>query len=130
MIIKKKQSAIELEKLIALLETKTTIDLEVEFTYVNKGFLLYHKATDRYARCTVLDDQDGIHIEFGVLGKDDQLVMSPLPNGETTLAANQINSWFSIESGLVMTTAKGFFPPLQVHRVNGVTKKYRAPEDK
>lgn len=130
MIIKKKQSAIELEQLIALLETKTSVDLEVEFTYINKGFLLYHKATDRYARCAVLDDHEGINIEFGVLGKDAELVMSPLSNGETTLAAIQIFNWFSIESGLVMTTGKGFFPPLEVHRVGGVTKKYRTTEDK
>lgn len=130
MIIKKKQSAIELERIIALLETKTAIDLEVEFTYINKGFTLHNKPTDRYVRCSVSDDCEGIHIEFGVLGKDEELVMSPLPNSETTLAAIQIFNWFSIESGLVMTTAKGFFPPLEVHRVGGVTKKYRVAEDK
>jgi len=130
MILKKKQSAIELEQIIALLETKTSADLEVDFVYATKGFTLCHGPTGRYVRCSVSDDHEGIHIEFGVLGKDSELVMSPLPNGETTLAAIQIFNWFSIESGLVMTTAKGFFPPLEVHRVGGVTKKYHIAKDK
>lgn len=130
MIIKKKQQVIELEAILEkvnyLTETfnknlpENSAGLEVTLQYISNGVLLHEAKTNRYVRCAVLPDYEGICLELGVAGGDDkQIVMSILKNNETEKAGGHIWTWLVVNSGYVLTVeANGLLPKHSVARSN------------
>lgn len=141
MILKKKQQVIELEAILAKINNlsktlsesfpKESNDTVVTLQYISNGVLLHEAKTNRYVRCVVLPDHEGICMELGVaVGDDKQIVMSILKNNETDKAGGHIWSWLVVNSGYVLTVeANGILPKHSIARSNNQITRSAVKKD-
>lgn len=125
MLISKSKETIEAEVIIHKLQYAPE-GKGGELSFRKSGFLIHDRVSTRFVICTVLDNNNGIAVEYNATNSPMNneyinCVMNKYPNGSSTMVADHIYKWFNVDDGELFIVNK-------THEVAGYVAGRRAGE--